>query len=279
MRSRLASARCTIAVSAMLTAPAALADTPVTGGLTQATAGVLAPTTTTVVEGEIAQRERVDWFQVTPPAGYVLRVMAIGSNSPITLTVQVGDHAALSSLSTDAQMLGPWKTNGERWDIAITPDNLPCDYVLIVSVVPLCGWDAQEPNNLDWTTFSVADGDVLNGVICPGDIDYFTASLAAGETLKVAVDLKHANGDLNLQLINNRNQHRISESQTDHELVRYTADKPEPLIHFWVYGAEEQVRNNSTRTVTITPPAGGQKEIVPFAPVPKVEQRPSEGDK
>jgi hypothetical protein len=64
-----------------------------------------------------------------------------------------------------------------------------------------CQDDALEDNDATGTAKLLSGGTTRSLAICSGDEDYYKVSASAGQTLRVAVRFKHAQGDLDLRVL------------------------------------------------------------------------------
>lgn len=245
------------------TTPALANDTPVVGGDSEVTAGQLPPLGA-VVEGTIdAEYPHADWFALTPPQGYGIHFTFIRLAHEPTLVVYREGNVPIgfASNSADVQELGAWKTDGDPFFASIVghPGD---DYILIVSVVPLCGWDAHEPNNLEeWTATHLVPDTTVPGTLCPDDVDYYQVYLEQGQTLVVELDFEHDDGDLGLWFWNfRRNVHRTSNGTTDHEEVTYTALWNE-LVLIGVATKAKKAQVDYELSVRIAEPEGDKEKV------------------
>ncbi len=130
--------------------------------------------------------------------------------------------------------------------------------IFLLSFVPVraqnaCLDDPYERNNNAGEAPSLAPGTYPNLWICPSDEDWFRVSLPAYTRVDVDLLFTHANGDLDLYLMNASGQRALvsSSSQTDNERVAYTTTaSTTAYIRVDGYG---DASNVYTLTYTLTP--------------------------
>jgi hypothetical protein len=102
--------------------------------------------------------------------------------------------------------------------------------------------DGHEPNDTPAAARAVtAGGAAVEGVVCPGNDDWFSIELAAGEAIEVQLVFRHADGDLDAYLwrrgadVSHSRPLAGSDSEDDDETFRFTAPAADT---YWllVYG-------------------------------------------
>lgn len=85
-----------------------------------------------------------------------------------------------------------------------------------------CVDDGREQNDTRGNANLVGGNNQINLVSCPMDEDFFRISLAQSDTLNVDVDFSHAEGNINIELLDSNGAvERSSNSQTDNESFSY----------------------------------------------------------
>ncbi|MBN2493420.1 MAG: proprotein convertase P-domain-containing protein, partial [Deltaproteobacteria bacterium] len=116
-----------------------------------------------------------------------------------------------------------------------------------------CQDDAYEDNDIIDTATSVSDGtDWSDLVLCGGDPDHYAVDLVANEEISVAIRFTHADGDLDLLLLDPTGTTAVgfSSSTTDDESIGYTAEQS-GLHYIVVFGANVGDENVYRLTVSV----------------------------
>ncbi len=105
------------------------------------------------------------------------------------------------------------------------------DFVCLGGGADECIDDEFEENDTPAEALSLFAEDVLEGVICPGDDDYYFIDVAAGTQVLALLDqFRHADGDLDLQLLGAGDTViATSAGETDEEFIQWCAPVDESL--------------------------------------------------
>jgi hypothetical protein len=99
---------------------------------------------------------------------------------------------------------------GVTYDLEVTAQPVPSE----------CGADAREPDDSPDDVQVMLPGSLDGLTLCPGDVDHFALAGVQGEPLHVRLDFNHAEGDLDLALLDAAgNELATSTSRTDDEAV------------------------------------------------------------
>jgi hypothetical protein len=91
---------------------------------------------------------------------------------------------------------------------------------------PSCPDDAFEDNDSRTDAVSIAAGEHTHLVSCPGDDDYYRVVLTSGASISVQLAFTHADGDVDLQLLNIAGVPVAeSVSRADGESLTFTSDR------------------------------------------------------
>ena len=98
----------------------------------------------------------------------------------------------------------------------------------------------------------IGDGRHDNLRICPGDGDYYAYPMSTGNRIDARVLFAHANGDLDLSLIDPAGMIvAMASTQDDDEMFSHTATM-DGLYHVYVFGVTGDVETNYSLDVQIT---------------------------
>jgi hypothetical protein len=178
-----------------------------------------------------------DWFSFTPGSGDsilidVLHPFADG-NIDATLHDSSGPVVASSSITNDETINWTAANTSTHYlevvmtnDTGATPGN---GYSIVFALTPTgggsCTADAQEPNNSQGSTAAITppfNDPTLNA--CLSDEDWFDFNVNSGDTVTVSATFGHAEGDINIELIDGSSTVLASGmSSTDNELISFTA--------------------------------------------------------
>jgi hypothetical protein len=210
-----------------------------------------------------------DWFSFTPGSGDaitldVLHAFADGnidatlhdSSGPVVASSSITDDETINwtAANTSTHYLEVVMTN----DTGATPGN---SYDVSFSLTPTgggsCVADTFEPNNSQGSTaIIVPPTNEPNLNACLSDEDWFDFSVAAGDTVTVSLTFPHAEGDINVEVLDGSSTVLASgTSGTDNELITYTS----PSINLLFIKVElatdtgAVVGNGYTLDVTIAP--------------------------
>lgn len=172
-----------------------------------------------------------DWYKVDLNAGDSLRAELLFSQSVGDLDLRLYDVTGQlldsSGSVTDNELItftaasaGSYFLKVEGYDQAESPYTLG---ITLTVVTPSCVDDSYEPNDSAETAAALS-GDIDDGQICSGDDDYYAVSLSAGETFVADLLFDHADGDLDMRLINPAGAIVASSTTaTDNEGISYAA--------------------------------------------------------
>jgi len=176
-----------------------------------------------------------DWYQISVLDGERLDLTATFTHANGNLDMELYTNCVSlvdSSTSTTDDEFVTWTNNtGGTVDVAARvwlPSGSGCGvYALEVDVIqpPACGGDdAFEQNDSCGTAAAIPLGLTSNLVAVDGDVDYYTYSVLAGETLNVTALFSHAGGDIDLALrsANCAIQYDLGDSTSDNESVSWT---------------------------------------------------------
>jgi len=123
------------------------------------------------------------------------------------------------------------------------------------SNTPTCQDDAYEPNDSKTDAAYIIEGGTAGLQICAGDEDWYYLYLLGGETLEVSLAFTHADGDLDLKLLDDAGVVVArSTTVTDGEAASAAATTS-GYYFIQVYGYN-QAQNDYTMTVTVSSAAG-----------------------
>jgi|GEM_PF-996841 len=177
----------------------------------------------------------VDWFAIDAVAGEEIQVAALFSSAEgnIDLTLHDAAGTALVGANTtsdndDLNFLVP--TTGTWFlraflaaDAGVVPGNT---YDLTIGVVTptICLPDGFEPNEALSNATPLPPGTFPSLTLCPPDEDWYSVSLAAGDSLDVLAGFSQADGDVDLNLYDGGGILLASaNSNTDDELLGWVA--------------------------------------------------------
>ena len=198
-----------------------------------------------------------DFFKVRLERGETLDAALTFAHADGDLDLQI--------LSPDAQtVLAESRTSDDNEQATTDPVEVGGDYlvrirgaqpalgnsfsmVLTIGAAPdPCEDDTLEPNDQRDEATSVAP-DLIDGLrICPGDDDWFSIGLNAGDDIRVEIDFSHDDGDLDLLLYGPDSEEPIadSRSRTDAEEVGFTDVPTSGVYLIRIVGAAPEVEND-----------------------------------
>ena len=154
-----------------------------------------------------------------------------------TRTLASGNHETImekvtipSNFSGSARVVVNAQTDGDS-----VPDNNTASKNIMI--LPACSNDTNEPNNNILQATDLATS--LNGMICPGDEDWYKVTLNASSVVKLS--FVHANGDLKLTAYRDDGSW-LSESDTASDLESLRLDAG--IWYLRVMGATTDAANN-----------------------------------
>ena len=206
------------------------------------------PTTSMLVPGSVWLGGLVscpadsDWFELDLAADDVVEVSVLFEHAlgdiDIELVDMLGNTLVASSTTDDEELVTYTALSPQTVRVLVTlvgesdpvPGNL---YELLVWYGDSlsCPEDGYEDDDsaLDATALT-APAAVTGLVACPGDPDWFEVSLGAGELAMFSVGFAHAEGDIDIQLLDMLgNTLDSSSTAADNESVLYTALSPQTV--------------------------------------------------
>jgi len=211
-----------------------------------------------------------DWFVVDVEAGGGLVVDA---------TYDV-DEGRIELALVDAGSVLLDSSPGTGGEASVAGDELPAGVAFRVSLLddvgdvvgttyeltweitdpaPTCEVDPWEPNDAQSTATPIPDG-VLDGLVaCPDDEDWWLVELAQGEVIDWTVTFTHAEGDIDLTMVDaGGTQVAFAATTTDDELLTYeaTGTGPYALVIALVADSGDVPGNPYDLDLAITPAPG-----------------------
>jgi cysteine-rich repeat protein len=207
-----------------------------------------------------------DFFSISLAAGAELTVTAtfVDADGDVDLQLQDAEGRVLiaSTSVTDNEDISMTVTDSGVYYIRVlmyADAGAPgANYSLDVDVVrgdPTdCRDDGYEDNDTRATAAVVLDGTITGTVVCPGDADYFTIDLAAGDELELYATFSDAAGDVDMLLYNSDGTVvGRAVSVTDDESINYVATRSgRYIIHVYLLGDDEVPGNTYELDLDVT---------------------------
>lgn len=172
-----------------------------------------------------------DWYAISVAAGQTVSVVTSFTDAEGDVDLELYDPTGTraigsygvsdgESLALVADQTGTWMARVSLYQDEGSTGNV---YDLSVTIDESCPADQYEPNDLASPAFA-SFGVSRYLSLCPSDDDYYDIYLFTGETLTVTIEFSHAEGDLDMVLLDDAgNQITTSAGVTDSETVTYTA--------------------------------------------------------
>lgn len=158
-------------------------------------------------------------LQLLDGSGNVVASGTSGSDDEsLSYTVPAnGTYAIRAFLYSDT---GQTPGNGYDLDVAVTSPQ-----------AATCSADGFEPNDTSASLAVINQGGHAGLTLCPGDHDYFGAYMYVGETLSVDASFAHAEGDIDLWILDSGgNVLQSSQSTSDNESVSHSVTVEDAYI-------------------------------------------------
>ncbi len=153
----------------------------------------------------------VDLTRITAPLGaqVLAQITRVPAHGPVRVRLLDDANQPLDEAAGDAPVLtvrGQGDGAARFVEVAGLSADARLGYTLTVAVEQgACPADAHEPNDAPAAatpltpdpTGAVAQADLT---LCPGDVDWYSLALAAGDQLTLTLAFEHASGDLDLEL-------------------------------------------------------------------------------
>ncbi|MEL6178232.1 MAG: pre-peptidase C-terminal domain-containing protein, partial [Myxococcota bacterium] len=205
-----------------------------------------------------------DWFSLSLGAGSTVTLMITFTHAEGNLDLELydpdGTRVGVGSSNTDNETVtvGDLALSGTYRARVLGVDGAAARYVLTVELMtpenPSCTDDGFENNDAPERAAPIIAQDFPSLAICPGDSDWFTIRLSAGERLSVTATFAHADGDLDLVLYEPGGRVVLAESRstTDNEEASTPPSTITGDFVIQIRGASPAVSNSYQLSVTIT---------------------------
>ncbi|MCP4872219.1 MAG: hypothetical protein GY898_26245, partial [Proteobacteria bacterium] len=176
-----------------------------------------------------------DWFEIDLTAGEELTVDLSFAHIEGDIDMEVFDSAAnsvgLGNSSTDnesvtytAATTGTYLLQVLLFSDSGSVVGNPYDLDVAITPPPACPSDSLEPNDSQITGAPVTDGSYPGLSACTGDDDWYLLELLAGETLELDLIFSHAEGNIDVVVVDDLgNELASSSTTTDDESLSFTA--------------------------------------------------------
>ena len=174
----------------------------------------------------------LDWYRFSLPSSPDVQIDAFFDHAEGDIQVSIfndsGEFITGATSSNDNEKLALDNLTGGNYRVLVflqTPDlgTAPGNtYTLQVTVLGQCPDDEFENNDTEDTPRQVGVPIYLDGLrACPGDDDYFSFGIQSGE-VQIDAFFTHAEGNINLRLIDPDGNVTTSFSETDNEKLVFT---------------------------------------------------------
>ncbi|MEW5855245.1 MAG: PPC domain-containing protein [Myxococcota bacterium] len=213
-----------------------------------------------------------DYYRITLGAGETIQVDVLFTDADGDLDLRLRDSnqavvASSTSTNDDENLTYTAATGGTFYIQVYGWQGAANDYVMNITVTQPAGCtdDNQEPNNGSAAARALPTSPA-SLKICPGDDDWFTVSLVAGETFSVSAAFTHANGDLDLRLYDTDGTTVLASSVTSNNTESINVQAPVAMTALvrinGVSGAQNSYTLTWSRSLpTITCPADDSFEV------------------
>lgn len=158
------------------------------------------------------------------------------ANNRVALSETISDDEAFEYTAPDAgyyyievyAWMDDWNvyTMNVTLEENTTPTDIPTDIPTDTDVAPTCPSDDEyEQNDSLAEAYGLAAPADIEAVVCTGDADFYAIPLNRGDYVDISLQFIDNQGDLDMRLrAPNSDVLSISESITDNEAIRYTAE-------------------------------------------------------
>ncbi len=198
-----------------------------------------------------------DYYAVTVSPGDAITVALLFGDAEGDVDLEIidatGTTVAYSDSVTDDEWATFTSTTGGTYLVYVylysdAGTSIGNDYDMDVTVgaPPVCTEDTYEDNDTDTAASVIAAGTIPSLRICPGDDDYYTARVLSGQTITVDVLFLHADGDIDVELIDSTGATADgSYTLTDNETVTDTATSDGAyIIYIYLYADDGSTLGN-----------------------------------
>lgn len=180
-------------------------------------------------------------------------------NEAASYTAGIGDIEKVSYTSTGAATyyLAVFGTAAGTYSVSYS-----LNVIRTTGQVQECQADGMEPNNTIFDAKLIEDNQtdgtpIANLSICPDDKDYYAVLLGCGESLAAGINFIHANGDLDLYLLDDGGfSLDQSAGEADFETVALAGSSKEDFYYVAVEGYPPESADNSYSLEVAIEPGG-----------------------
>jgi hypothetical protein len=206
-----------------------------------------------------------DWFRIAIAGGQRLEARLTAPYAAGDLDLLLFDTEltllASSSTTTDEEHLA-WGTSEDQTVMlrVFGVNRAENTYSLSLTFSSFggeCADDAEEPNDSPAAAFELGHGAELEARICRNDVDWYRITLAAGDSLSIRLDFRHALGDLDMRLfLDGALDMPLAESrgETDVERIEAGPFEAATTLLLEVYGFRGALNDYRLQVRNLPPP-------------------------
>jgi len=204
-----------------------------------------------------------DWFKIELKDEDLLSVSALFSHTlgDIDMRLFRADSSPLkSSVSSDDNESFSWIADSDGvYYISVKGDKITDEnsYRLEISVnnQTVCLDDSMENNDSLETSYPVISGSYQGNTLCRTDEDWYSIALNKYETLNIDLYFSHADGDIDLRVVDSAKQVKMaSVSKDDNETISWPVSET-GTYYIRVYGDLEDVANSYSMNIAVETPS------------------------